>query len=140
MSEDRIVSPIVDEDSLRLLVADFYDRVRADPVLGPVFEGAVTDWPAHLERLTAFWSSVMLTSGRYKGNPFAVHHRHRGEIDLAMFDRWLGLWRETTSRRFPAATAAVFHEKAERIADSLKAGLFFRPELADLRPAHPRGH
>ena len=57
MSEDRTVSPIVDEDSLRLLVADFYDRVRADPVLGPVFEGAVTDWPAHLDRLTAFWSS-----------------------------------------------------------------------------------
>ncbi|MEF2551057.1 group III truncated hemoglobin [Aurantimonas sp. A2-1-M11] len=137
MAGERDAMPIVSEDELRALVDDFYDHVRADAVLGPVFERAVSDWPAHLERLTAFWSSVMLTSGRYKGNPFAVHHRHRGEIDLQMFDRWLGLWRETTSRRFSAETAAVFHMKAERIADSLKSGLFFRPELADLRPAHP---
>ena len=49
----------IDDAALRCLVALFYDRVRADPALGPIFEDAIHDWPAHLETLTAFWSSVM---------------------------------------------------------------------------------
>ena len=53
------------EDGLAALVEAFYARVRADAQLGPVFDGAIDDWPEHLEKLAAFWSSIMLTSGRY---------------------------------------------------------------------------
>ena len=49
-------------------------------MLGPIFNNAIADWPEHLEKLTAFWSSVMLTSGRYKGNPMAAHLKHREAI------------------------------------------------------------
>ncbi|MEX6505321.1 group III truncated hemoglobin [Jiella sp. M17.18] len=124
------------EEALRDLVSVFYGRVREDEILGPLFNGAVADWPAHLERLTAFWSSVLLGSGRYKGNPFAAHLRHVDDIDPAMFGRWLAIWRRTTADRFPPEAAALLQLKADRIADSLKAGLFFRPDLAALqRPA-----
>ncbi|HEX2017712.1 MAG TPA: group III truncated hemoglobin [Aurantimonas sp.] len=120
----------ISEADLRGLVEDFYGRVRRDGVLGPIFEAAVHDWPAHLDRLTAFWSSVMLGSGGYKGNPFAAHQRQGDRLSPELFDRWLGIWRETVHARFPAEIAAIFEMKADRIAESLKAGLFFRPAIA----------
>lgn len=121
---------VVSEADLRGLVEDFYGRVRRDSELGPIFEAAVRDWPLHLDRLTDFWSSVMLGSGRYKGNPFAVHQLHAEQLSPELFDRWLGIWQETVHCRFPAETAAIFQLKADRIAESLKAGLFFRPAVA----------
>ncbi|HEY9578972.1 MAG TPA: group III truncated hemoglobin [Rhizorhapis sp.] len=121
----------IDEQELERLVALFYARVRADEELGPIFNDAIDDWPEHLEKLVAFWSSVVLTSGRYKGNPMAAHLKHRDRITPALFDRWLGLWNMTTSEVMPPKAAAILQEKAARIAQSLSLGLFFRID-ADL--------
>jgi len=62
----RVVDGVskIREEELTPLVEEFYARVRADPALGPIFNDAIDDWPEHLGKLTAFWSSVMLTSGR----------------------------------------------------------------------------
>lgn len=89
----------IDEAGLSGLVHTFYSRVRHDAELGPVFNGAVSHWPAHLENLVAFWSSVMLTSGRYKGNPVVAHAMLKGQITPALFDRWLAIWNEATPLR-----------------------------------------
>ena len=121
------------EADLQSLVDAFYAKVRLDPVLGPVFGRAVDDWPEHLEKLGAFWSSVMLTSGRYKGNPVAAHMRQAKWIEPAMFDRWLELWRETARETLAPPDAAAIIEKAERIAESLKLALYFR-----IAPEGPR--
>ena len=115
----------IDEDGIAVLVGRFYGKVRQDPLIGPVFNAAIQDWDAHLVTLRAFWSSVMLTSGRYKGNPMAMHMKHA--IRPEFFDRWLGLWCETAREVFAPGPAAQFCAKAERIAESLKLGLFFRP-------------
>lgn len=120
----------LDEQGLGRLVALFYARVRSDAVLGPIFNDAVADWPDHLEKLTAFWSSVMLTSGRYKGNPVAAHLKHRERIDPALFERWLALWAETTVEVMSPEVAAMLQLKASRIGESLQLALFFK-----LRPA-----
>ena len=109
----------IDEESLRALVHAFYAKVRLDPLIGPVFDGAISDWPEHLDKLQAFWSSVMLTSGRYKGRPLPAHVKHSDSISAASFDRWLALWRETTDELLEAAPAAALQEKAGRIAESL---------------------
>jgi len=114
------------EAEIERLVGAFYAKVREDAVLGPIFDGAVQDWPEHLEKLSAFWSSVMLTSGRYKGSPMAAHLRHARSIDPAMFTRWLDLWRQAARDMLTPADAAAIIEKAERIAESLKLALFFR--------------
>lgn len=116
----------IDEAALERLVPAFYARVRADALLGPLFDDAVHDWPDHLERLVAFWSSVMLTSGRYKGSPMAAHLRYRAAITPAMFDRWLAIWGDTTDAMMPPAAAAALQAKAARIAESLQLALFFR--------------
>ncbi len=123
----------IDESALGRLIPLFYDSVRRDPLIGPVFDGAVHDWPAHFETLTAFWSSVMLTTGRYKGNPVRAHLAHRSMITPAMFERWLALWAETTDAHMPRTAAAALQAKAARIAESLQLALFFRLDPAPHR-------
>ena len=116
----------MNEKQLAVLVDRFYAKVREDEVLGPVFNGAIADWPEHLEKLSAFWSSVMLTTGRYKGQPMVAHMKHKATIEPAMFDRWLDLWRETARETLNKTAAAAIIVKAERIAESLQLGLFFK--------------
>jgi hemoglobin len=121
----------ITEPAIAALVDRFYGKARQDPVIGPVFNNAVHDWDEHLHKLYDFWSSVMLTSGRYKGNPIAAHMKH--PIEPGFFDRWLTLWRDTAGELFAPAPAAQFRAKAERIAESLKVGLFYRPGAIPLR-------
>ena len=116
----------IDEAGLQRLVARFYGSVRADERLGPIFERAVDDWPRHLDRLAAFWSSVMLTSGRYKGSPMAAHLRHAAALTPDLFDRWLALWQSATEAEMPPAAAAALHSAAARIARSLQLALVSR--------------
>lgn len=118
----------IDEDELKTLVDLFYARVRADAELGPIFNDTIENWPEHLEKLAAFWSSVMLTSGRYKGNPMMAHLKHVRRITPALFDRWLALWARTTSDVMSPAAAAALQQKAQRISESLQYALFHRPD------------
>ena len=118
-------SPAITEPAIAALVDRFYGKARRDPIIGPVFEDAVEDWDEHLDKLCDFWSSVMLTTGRYKGNPMAAHMKQ--PIEPAFFDRWLALWHETAGEVFAPGAAGQFDLKAERIAESLKLALFYRP-------------
>ena len=120
----------VTEDDIARLVPRFYERVRADAVLGPIFDGAIDDWPHHLGKLEAFWSSVMLTSGRYKGRPMVAHLRHAEHMTRDNFQRWLALWSEVTGEVLGSEAAELFKEKAGRIAESLQLGVQFHRERA----------
>lgn len=126
----------IDEQGLGRLIAVFYARVRDDAELGPIFNDAIGDWPEHLDKLTAFWSSVMLTSGRYKGNPVAAHLKHGARIEPALFERWLALWARTTAEVMPPEAAAELQAKAARIAESLQLAMFFKlPSVRDRKAA-----
>lgn len=125
----------LDDIGLKSLVDAFYARVRADIALGPIFNEAIGDWPEHLEKLAAFWSSVMLTSGRYKGQPVPAHMKHKAQITPELFARWLALWAQTDALMVPEAAAAL-RDRARRIAQSRQLAMFFR---TDDRPVlHPR--
>jgi len=116
------------EDAIRQLVDCFYIKVRADLELGPIFERAIPgDWGPHLATMHDFWSSIMLISGRYKGNPVAIHLRLEG-IEPQLFGRWLELFDETCRELFDDDVADAFRVKAARIAESLKLALFYRPD------------
>ncbi|ONF97055.1 group III truncated hemoglobin [Sphingomonas jeddahensis] len=118
---------ITEADIIKLVPA-FYARVRQDAVLGPIFDGAVEDWPHHLEKLQAFWSSVMLTSGRYKGQPMVAHVRHERHMTSENFGRWLDLWKQTSEEILSPELAASVQDKAARIAESLQLGVQFYRE------------
>ncbi|MBC9030790.1 group III truncated hemoglobin [Sphingomonas sp. JC676] len=125
----------ITEDEIHTVVHAFYARVREDPMIGPVFNGAIHDWPVHLEKLEAFWSSVMLTSGRYKGQPVPAHVRHEARITPEGFARWLSLWRETTDALLPPPAAAAMQDKAGRIAESLSHAIaFYRDKTGSRAP------
>jgi hemoglobin len=113
----------VTEEMIRDLVHAFYGRVRTEPTLGPVFEGAIGhDWDAHLAKLCDFWSSVLLMTGRFRGSPMAAHAR-RPDIKDAHFTRWLDLFAETAEALWPAPAAALVVEKSRMIGRSLQLGL-----------------
>ena len=107
----------LDEEKLTGLVHRFYGKVRADAVLGPIFDDRISDWGPHLERMVAFWSSVALMTGRYHGAPVPAHMGL--PVEWAHFERWLALFRETAMETCPPEGAAHVIERAERIARSL---------------------
>ena len=111
----------IDEDMIKRLVHAFYDRVRKDKLLGPIFDTRIVNWGLHLERMCAFWSSVALMSGGYHGQPMAKHLPL--PVDGRHFDRWLQLFRESVHEVCPSSAAAHFVERAERIAESLELGI-----------------
>lgn len=109
------------EQHLATLVDRFYEKVRADPELGPVFNAAIDDWPEHIRMLTAFWSSVALGTRSYRGNPMSAHRPH--PIRAEHFDRWLSLWRATAIDVLPAEHVDRVCGYAEKIGYSLRYGL-----------------
>src|SRR5579884_2669717 len=86
----------VTEEMVADLVPAFYAKVRQDPLIGPIFNREVGDWDEHLAKLCDFWSSVLLMTGRFHGQPMAVHVRIP-EIAPEHFERWLALFEETTA-------------------------------------------
>jgi hemoglobin len=113
----------VDEAMIRRLVHAFYAKVRADAVLGPIFNAAIGDhWDTHLAKLCDFWSSVTLMTGRFKGSPMSVH-LGVPDIGPAHFARWLQLFGETATDICPPDAAALFRAKADMIARSLQMGI-----------------
>lgn len=121
--------PLFTDDEIDLLVETFYARVRQHHRLGPIFEEAIgpDGWPHHLATLKDFWSSVLNTTGRYKGQPMLVHQRIPA-LTEGLFMPWLNLFHQTCVELFDAPRAAIVGQKAERIAASLKLGLFFKPD------------
>ena len=60
--------------NIRELVYAFYDRVRADPLLGPVFDAVLEGrWDEHLPKMCTFWGSLVLGDKRYRGNVQQAH-------------------------------------------------------------------
>jgi hemoglobin len=111
----------IDEQMIRTLVHGFYDRVRGDEVLGPVFASRIKDWGPHLERMCAFWSSVALLTGTYHGRPMQAHQPL--PVDATHFDRWLQIFERTATELCPPAAAELFIDRARRIAESLELGI-----------------
>ena len=115
------------EHGLGVLVDAFYSKVRKDPALGPVFEAAIAEeeWPEHLDRIRRFWSSVMLGSRSYSGDPVSIHRGIAG-LERELFPRWLALFDQTARELFEAEPAAQLTDKAHRIAGSLQLAVFHR--------------
>lgn len=122
----RIINTIqaetgIDEVMIEKLVRSFYARVREDADLGPIFATRIAAWEPHLQRMCAFWSSVVLMSGRYHGQPMHAHAPL--PIDARHFDRWLALFEATAREVCPPEAADHFIQRARRIAQSLEFGI-----------------
>ena len=111
------------------LVHEFYDDVRRDPLLQPVFEAAIGgNWEPPLARMVEFWSTVMLATHEFKGNVYGTHMELDGVVP-DHFQRWLALFDTTAHRLFTPELADEFLTVARRIAASLQYGFFGRVEV-----------
>lgn len=121
-----IEHPELDRELIAKLVRRFYGRVAEDERLGPIFNRRLDGhWGAHLEKMTEFWSSIMLKTASYNGRPVPAHLRLK-EVVPEDFAIWLGLFRETAEELCPPDLADIFVRHAERIAQSLQLAMFFR--------------
>lgn len=127
----------VNEESIKQLVHRFYDAVRLDPVIGPVFDREIEAdrWPIHLEKMCAFWSSVLMRTKRYEGQPLPPHLR-LADVSDVHFQHWLGLFRKTAHDVFSEEDAAVVVNLAERIAYSFRMAIAFHrgEDTVGIRP------
>ena len=114
----------VDRQQIERLVHRFYEHIRQDPELGPIFAGAIHDdaWPAHLERMVAFWTTILLGQREYLGNPMLAHARVEAIRDHH-FDRWLEVFAKTTDEIFEPPVAASIQQRAVRMGAGLRASL-----------------
>ena len=118
------MAPVITEQQISNLVDTFYAKVRRDEEIGPIFNAIVGDWPHHLATLKDFWSTVLLTTGRYKGDPMMKHLQL--PLDPDHFHRWLALFAETANELLPPPIAANVIAKSERIAQNLQAGIAYQ--------------
>ncbi len=121
---------IITEATIKQFVDNFYVNVRNDSKLGPVFDGTIGTseeaWQPHLERMYYFWSSLMLATGRYHGNPMKKHH-DIPSFDIKLFDIWLELFEKTAREIHTDEVVELYMEKSRRVAQSLKLGLYYKP-------------
>ena len=113
----------ITEAQIASLVDRFYAKVREDDEIGPLFNQEVQNWVAHLALLKDFWSTVLLATGRYKGNPLVAHFRL--PIEERYFGRWLTLFTETAREVMSAPHAELVVRKANLISVNMKRVLAF---------------
>lgn len=113
----------ISEQEISELVDRFYAKVRQDEEIGPIFNAVIDDWPYHLALLKNFWSTVLNTTGRYKGDPMMKHLQL--SLDPPHFRRWLELFEQTARETMQPDHAELIVEKAERIAQNFMAGIAY---------------
>lgn len=102
------------ETDVKKLVDAFYDKVNADALLAPVFNDfAQVDWATHLPRMYDFWSSLLLHTSRYRGQPFLKHLLL--PIAGPHFQRWLALFLLTVDELFTGPVANEAKLRAQNI-------------------------
>ena len=103
---------ITSRKDIIILVDSFYEKVKSDSLLGPVF--AHVDWPKHLPVMYNFWSSMLLGEMSYRGNPLQSHLPL--PIDSTHFNKWLTLFNQTLDEHFEGEKTEETRMRARSIA------------------------
>lgn len=98
-------------EDIKILVNNFYARVREDELLGHIFEEVIgTHWDEHLDKMYRFWQSVLLGEPTYSGSPFLPHTKL--DIDERHFRRWVELFEKTVNDYFAGENATEAKKRA----------------------------
>lgn len=108
------------EEDITNLVHQFYDKVRKDDLLAPVFNSIIEDkWGQHLKTMCNFWSTILLYSKKYLADPMVKHLPM--PLEKKHFDKWLTLFEETVDQLFSGSTATDAKNRANNIARIMKS-------------------
>ena len=131
---------ISSEEDIRTLVNSFYDLVRKDDLLQPIFDDvAKVNWDEHLPHLCDFWSALLLGTRRFQGKPWPKHAVL--PVGKDHFRRWLALFFETVDRHFAGPRAEAAKGFAASIADTFqqRMGLVGPADFLSLRASTIHG-
>ncbi|MBM1106869.1 group III truncated hemoglobin [Aurantibacter crassamenti] len=122
-------SEITNKSEVFQLVDTFYNKVRADELIGPIFNGIINDWDHHLEHLTTFWSNqLFIERGTYKGDPISAHIKvddfAKNQINEQHFGRWLNLWVQTIDELFEGDNAFILKNRARKMSTHIHLSIF----------------
>lgn len=103
-------------DDIKLLVNTFYDKVREDTFIGPIFNERIQNrWPEHLAKMYTFWQTVLLGDHTYYGSPFPPHAQL--PVEHEHFERWLSLFSQTLNELFTGQKAEEAMWRADKMAE-----------------------
>ena len=123
---------ILNLEDVKILVNDFYGKIRDNKLLSPIFNGVIKDnWPAHLEKMYGFWQTILLDTPVYNGSPFLKHAKL--PIQKEHFDTWIGLFNETVDAHFTGEKANEAKWRAEKMSEMFQHKLNYYKE----NPAQP---
>lgn len=115
-----MISPdISTREDVELLVNTFYEKVKANPVIGYKFdEVAKVNWETHLPKMYSFWASLLLNEHSFVGNPMQKHIALSKLTSMAAvdFSEWLKLFTETVNELFEGEKAEEAKKRAASIA------------------------
>ncbi|MFC0779739.1 group III truncated hemoglobin [Flavobacterium sp. HJSW_4] len=110
------------------LVHQFYAKIRADEEIDFYFNEMISDWDAHLEKLTDFWETNLFGVRKYKGNPHAVHNEVDAHFDEKItsneFGIWLNHWFQTIDEHFEGENADTLKRRARKMSTFLYMSMF----------------
>ncbi len=113
---------------ISILVHQFYDKIRADTEIGFYFNTMITDWDAHLEKLTDFWEMNLFGGKIYKGNPLEAHNKvdehFNGKISANEFGIWLNLWFATLEESFEGENVEILKRRARKMGTFLMVSIY----------------
>lgn len=119
---------IESREDVSLLVRTFYSKIRKDTLLGPIFNGIITDWETHLELLTDFWETNLFFERKYFGNPLHTHvevdKKVGGTITATHFGEWLNLWYQTIDELFEGEVADIAKNRARAMGTFINLNIF----------------
>jgi hemoglobin len=111
-------------EDIKVLVDTFYERIQADALLGPVFNGVIQDkWPVHLEKMYRFWQTILLNEHTYFGRPFPPHVNL--PVSHLHFEAWLALFTKTVDELFSGEKADEAKWRAEKMAEMFQAKIAY---------------
>ena len=123
---------ILNADDVKLLVDDFYGKVRDNDLLSPIFNEVIKDnWQAHLQKMYGFWQTLLLDVQAYSGSPFLKHAKL--PIAKEHFDTWIGLFNETVDEHFTGEKATEAKWRAARMSEMFQYKLDYYKD----NPAQP---
>lgn len=114
-------------DDIELLVNSFYEKVKADLVIGYIFTDVFkVNWEKHLPKMYDFWENNLFYTGTYSGNPMISHqHLHKMHpLSADHFERWVSLFTSTVDELFHGAKAKLAKQRANSISAVLQTKLF----------------
>ncbi|WP_442787939.1 group III truncated hemoglobin [Flavobacterium suncheonense] len=119
---------IENRDDLSLLVHTFYAKIRTNTEMGHFFNETITDWDAHLEKLTDFWENNLFAVRKYSGNPIAAHvevdEKFHHTVNPDIFGLWLNLWFETLEELFEGENVELLKRRARKMGTFLLISIY----------------